>query len=115
MDSLRGTTVRWTFEDGPVAGMHFEHVLNEDGTIVWRALDGPWQGQSAQEPRYTTAKIGDDVHAVSYLSRSGNALTVVLNVATGRAFGFASGNGEWHAMTGTFEVGPTDSRRPAAR
>ena len=49
MESLRGKTVRWTFNDGPVAGMLFEHTLNEDGTIVWRALDGPWKGHSDQE------------------------------------------------------------------
>jgi hypothetical protein len=40
MESLRGKTVRWTFGDGPVAGMLFEHVLNEDGTVVWRAQRG---------------------------------------------------------------------------
>jgi hypothetical protein len=104
MESLRGRTVRWTFGDGPVAGMHFEHVLNEDGTIAWRALDGPWKGASAQEPRYDAMKVSDDVHAVSYLATSGNTLTVVLNLSTGRAFGFASSHTEWHSMTGTVEV-----------
>jgi hypothetical protein len=44
MESLRGKTVRWTFSDGPVAGMLFEHALNENGTVVWRALDGPGKG-----------------------------------------------------------------------
>jgi len=104
MESLRGKTVRWTFGDGPAAGMLFEHILNEDGTIVWRALDGPWKGASAQEQRCAATKISDDVHAVSYLAKSGNALTVVLNLSTGRAFGFASGNNDWHSMTGTFEI-----------
>jgi hypothetical protein len=46
MESLRGKTLRWTFNDGPVSGMLFEHTLNDDGTIVWRALDGPWKGHS---------------------------------------------------------------------
>src|SRR5262245_45343836 len=104
MESLRGKSVRWTFDDGPVAGMLFEHTLNEDGTIVWRALDGPWKGQSAQEQPYTTMKISDDLHALSYLAKSGTTLTVVLNLSTGRAFGFASGNNDWQAQTGTFEV-----------
>ncbi|HYU79119.1 MAG TPA: MoaF N-terminal domain-containing protein [Vicinamibacterales bacterium] len=104
MESLCGKTVRWTFSDGPAAGMLFEHDLNEDGSIVWRALDGPWKGASSQEQRYAAMKISDDVYAVSYLSKSGNTLTVVLNLSTGRAFGFASGNNDWHPMTGTFEV-----------
>ena len=104
MESLRGQTVRWTFSDGPVAGILFEHALNEDGTVVWRALDGPWKGQSSQEQRYAAMKISDDVHAVSYLAKSGHTLTVVLNLSTGRAYGFASGNNDWHSLTGTFEV-----------
>jgi len=104
MESLRGKTVRWTFDDGPAAGMLFEHALNDDGTIVWRALDGPWKGASSQEQAYVAMKISDDVHTVSYLAKSGNTLTVVLNFSTRRAFGVASGNNDWHSMTGTFEV-----------
>ena len=106
MESLRGKTVRWRFADGPAAGMLFEHVFNEDGTLVWRALDGAWKGASSQEQRYGATKISDDVHAVSYLSKSGNTLTVLLNLATGQAFGFASSSSGWHSMTGTFEVIP---------
>jgi hypothetical protein len=104
MDSLCGKTVRWTFDDGPVAGTLFEHAFNEDGTIVWRALDGPWKGHSSQEPAYAAMRINDDVHAVSYLARSGHTLTVVLDFSTRRAFAFASGNDDWHSMAGRFEV-----------
>ena len=104
MESLSGKTVRWTFSDGPTAGMTFDHTMNEDGTIIWRAIDGPWKGHSSEEPHYSAMKISDDVHAVSYLAKSGYTLTVVLNLSTGRAFAFASGNGEWHSITGTFEV-----------
>jgi hypothetical protein len=104
MEWLRGKTVRWTFDNGPVAGMLFEHALNDDGTVVWRALDGPWKGQSSQEQRYAAMQISDDVHALSYLAKSGHTLTVVLNLSTGRACGFASSNNDWHSMTGTFEI-----------
>jgi hypothetical protein len=104
MESLRGKTVRWTFDDGPVAGMLFEHTLNDDGTLVWRALDGPWKGHSSQEQPYAAMKISDDVHAVSYLAKSGTTLTVVLNLSTHRAIAFASGNNDWQSQTGTFEV-----------
>ena len=40
MDSLSGRTIRWTFVDGPTAGTTFEHSLDPDGSIVWRAIDG---------------------------------------------------------------------------
>jgi hypothetical protein len=104
MDSLRGKTLRWTFTDGPGAGTLFEHTFNDDGSVVWRIIEGPGKGASKQEKRYAAAPVAADVHAVSYLAASGHTLTVVLNLATGRMVGFASNNTEWYALTGTFEV-----------
>lgn len=104
MDSLRGKTLRWTFADGPTAGTVFEHTFHDDGSVIWRVLDGPGKGHSAQENQYSTVRVADDVHTVSYLAASGYTLTVVLNLATGRMTGFASNNTEWYAQTGTFEV-----------
>ncbi len=104
MNSLRGKTVRWTFTDGPMTGTPIEHTFNDDGTVVWRILDGPGKGASAQEKQYAAVQVSEDVHAVSYLGKSGHTLTVVLNLATGRMFGFASSNTDWHSMTGTFEI-----------
>ena len=104
MDSLRGKTLRWTFTDGPVAGTLFEHTFHDDGSVVWRVLEGRGKGASAEVKRYATTPVSDDVHAVSYLAASGHTLTVVLNLATGRMSGFASNNTDWHPLTGTFEL-----------
>jgi len=104
MDSLRGKTLRWTFTDGPVAGILFEHTFHDDGSVVWRILEGQGKGASKQEKHYATMRVSEDVIAVSYLAASGHTLTVVLNFATGRVFGFASNNTEWDPVTGTFEV-----------
>jgi hypothetical protein len=101
MDSLRGATIRWMFVEPPVAGMKFEHTFREDGTLVWRVLEGPGQGASREEKRYATMKIADGVHAVSYLAASGHTLSVVVDFNTGRVVGFASDNTEWHPLTGT--------------
>ena len=104
MDSLRGKTLRWTFTDGPVAGTLFEHTFHDDGSVVWRIPDGPGKGASAQKKQYAAVQVSEDVHAVSYLGKSGHTLTVVLNLATGRLCGFASNNTDWYPLTGTFEV-----------
>src|SRR5262245_25714518 len=90
MESLRGKTVRWTFTDGPTAGIRFEHTLHDDGSITWRALDGPWEGASRQEKQYAAIQVAEQVQAISYLAASGHTLTVVLNFATGRMVGFGS-------------------------
>ena len=101
MDSIRGATIRWMFVEPPVAGMKFEHTFHEDGTLVWRVLEGPGKGASKEEQRYATMKIADGVHAVSYLAASGHTLSVVVNFNTRRVVGFGSDNKEWHALTGT--------------
>ncbi len=101
MDSLRGATIRWTFVEPPVAGMKFEHTFREDGTLVWRVLEGPGKGASREEKRYATMKIADGVHVVSYLAASGHTLSVVVDFNTGRVVGFGSDNTEWHPLTGT--------------
>ena len=104
MDALRGQTVRWTFTDGPVNGTLFEHSFQDDGSVVWRVLEGQGKGASAQEKRYASMAVSADVTAVSYLAASGHTLTVVLNLATGGMFGFASSHTDWFPLTGTFEV-----------
>jgi hypothetical protein len=103
-DSLRGKTIRWTFTDGPMAGIPVEHTLNEDGTIVWRVVGGSMKGASKQEKAYAAVKIADNVYAISYLAASGHTLTVVLNFENKHMYGFGSNDKEWQAMSGTFEV-----------
>ena len=104
MDSLSGKTLRWTFTDGPVAGMRFEHTFDADGSVTWRILDGPGQGQSKREERYGTLPLSEDVSTVSYMSAAGDTLTVVLDFSTGRMCAFASSRSDWYPLTGTFEV-----------
>ena len=64
--------------------------LNTPSTTMaassWRILDGPGKGASAQEKQYAAVQVSENVHAVSYLGKSGHTLTVVLNFATGRMF-----------------------------
>jgi len=101
MDSLRGATIRWMFVEPPVAGVKFEHTFRDDGTLVWRVLEGPGKGASREEKRYATMKIAEGVHVVSYLAASGHTLSVVVDFNTGRVIGFGSDNKEWHTFTGT--------------
>ena len=101
MDSLRGATVRWMFVEPPVAGMKFEHTFRDDGTLVWRVIEGPGKGAVKEEKQYATMKIADGVHVVSYLAASGHTLSVIVDFNTRRVIGFGSDNKEWHALTGT--------------
>lgn len=104
MTFLSGKTIRWKFVDGPTAGVTFEHTLNPDGSITWRALDGEYKGASRREKAYGAVRVNDQTWAVSYLAESGHTLTVVLNLANHQATGFASNDKTWQQVSGTFEV-----------
>jgi MoaF N-terminal domain len=104
MTSLSGKTIRWKFVDGPTAGVTFEHTLDPDGSITWRALDGAYKGASRREKAYGAVRVNDQTWAVSYLAESGHTLTVVLDLANHQATGFASNDKTWQQVSGTFEV-----------
>jgi hypothetical protein len=104
MESLTGRTIRWRFDDGPVAGITFEHVFHEDGGVTWRYVDGDDKGASAREKSYTAVKVNARTWVVSYLAASGHTLTTVLDTEDGRAFGFASDEKSSHSFRGTFEL-----------
>ncbi|TME68932.1 MAG: hypothetical protein E6H89_04740 [Chloroflexi bacterium] len=116
-DPVRGKTIRWTYEDGPMAGKSFEHSFRSDGTVTWRetgAEKTPKQptngerktgkGQVDSQAKYEISPVNDEVYAVSYLSASGYTLTSVLDFARGTVVSVASNEKELVVQRGTFEV-----------
>jgi hypothetical protein len=116
-DLVRGRTIRWTYDDGPMAGKSFEHSFGDDGIVTWREAGRdkgtkpptngkPQSGKPATEAkaRYEVAAINEDVCAVSYLSESGFTLTSVLDFDSGTVVSFASNETELVPQRGVFEV-----------
>jgi hypothetical protein len=117
-DQVRGKTIRWTYDDGPMAGKSFEHTFGDDGVVTWREAGAADRGtkppvngkekigRAATEAKanYEVAAINDDVCAVSYLSKSGFTLTSVLDFASGTVVSFASNEKELIPQRGMFEV-----------
>jgi hypothetical protein len=104
--ALAGRTIRWRFDDGPVAGQTFEHTFNSDGSVVWRSVDGKDPTKLNHEKFAAVAPISADVVVVSYAAASGYTLTVALNLTQGRMVGFASGHDTWAQQKGSFELLP---------
>ena len=102
--SLSGRTLNWKFETGPTAGGTYEHTFEPDGSVSFRKLDDSGKGKVTREKAYAAFEVSPDVQLVSYLAESGYTLTVALNFDTGRLYGFASNDKEWHAVSGTFET-----------
>ena len=117
-DPLRGKTIRWSYDDGPMAGKTFEHTFGNDGTVTWREKAGedggnkpPSNGKqktgrpaTEAKAKYEVAPINEDVCAVSYLSASGFTLTSVLDFDSGTVVSFASNEKELVPQRGMFEV-----------
>lgn len=119
-DPIRGKTIRWTYDDGPMAGKSFEHTFGNDGTVTWRETGGVDQGakppangkekQKSEKPgtpakvKYEVAPINAEVCAVSYLAESGWTLTSVLDFDSGTVVSFASNEQQLVPQHGMFEV-----------
>jgi hypothetical protein len=103
--SLSGQIIKWKFEEGPTAGGTYEHVFNADGSVSFRKLDGAAEGKPTRVKKYGSFEVAPAVHLMSYLAEeSGYTLTIAMNFETGRLYGFASNDKEWHPVSGTLEV-----------
>ena len=103
--SLSGRTFRWTFEDGPTAGGTYEHTFGEDGSVSFRKLNGASDGgKPTREKKYASFEVAPEVQLVSYLAESGYTLTIAMNFDTGRIYGFASNDKEWHPVSGRLAI-----------
>lgn len=108
-DPIRGSTIRWSYDDGPTKGTEFEHVFAKDGTVTYRMLDKQSQSENGEtkkteKPTYEVANVGPDVWAVSYLAPSGFTLTTILDLDSGKLVSFASNEKQLVIQHGTFEV-----------
>lgn len=100
-DPVKGKTQQWTFTDGQMAGVTYEHVFGDDGTVTW-AEPGKMP-DAASSAKYEVGRIGDGVYAVSYLSKAGYALTTVVNEQSGKIVSFASNEKELSMQHGTMK------------
>jgi hypothetical protein len=117
-DPVRGKTIRWKYDDGPMAGKSFEHTFGTDGIVAWTETDGRMgttkpstNGRPRTEKvptetkaKYEVAPVNEDVYAVSYLSGSGFTLTSVLDFSAGTLVSFASNEKQLVLQRGTFDV-----------
>lgn len=100
-DPVTGTTIRWTFSDGIMAGKTFEHTFGADGGVTFREIGK--DSKPGRAEKYEVVEAGKDVYAVAYLSESGYTLTVMLDFRTRKLVAFASNDKQLSKHHGTFE------------
>jgi hypothetical protein len=91
-DPVAGRKIRWSYDDGPVKGMTFEHSFTTDGEVTFREVkNGQVVDAGGEAPvKYEAARIGDGVYAVSYLATSGWTLTTIVDEKSRTIVSFAS-------------------------
>lgn len=100
---ITGHSLRWKFSDGPMAGKSFDHTFSRNGAVAFREVGSDSDGKPGSAEQYQVASLGQDVHAVSYLSSSGYTMTVVLDYRTFKLVAFASNEKSLTMQHGTFE------------
>ena len=98
--SLVGRKLRFTFDDGPMAGKAFDHTFSKEGTVAF----GPPGGKTSASDQATLEKIADGCFLASYLGPKGFTLTVVINAADGKIVAISSDGKTWAKQTGSFEL-----------
>lgn len=100
IDPIKGKTVRWTYDDGPMKGKSFEHAFSADGTVTWKEA-GEAEPLPESTAKYEAAPINDDVYTVSYLSGHGWTLTTIVDTKSGAIVSFASNEQQLVVQHGT--------------
>ena len=95
-DPLLGKTLRFTFDDGPMAGKAYDHAFGAGGTVTWSEAtpSGATRANTAPDPestaKYEFERVNADVYVVTYLSKAGYTLTSVVDARTGTLVSIAS-------------------------
>jgi hypothetical protein len=101
---ITGHSLRFKFVDGPVAGKAFDHTFSRNGQVTFREVGGDPNAKPGSADQYQVASLGQDIHALSYLSGNGYTLTVVLDYKTMKLIAFASNEKSLTLQQGSFEL-----------
>jgi hypothetical protein len=103
-NSVTGHSLRFKFVDGPMAGKAFDHTFSRNGNVTFREVGGDPNAKPGSADQYQVASLGQDVHAVSYLTGTGNTLTVILDYKSLKLVAFASNEKSLLMQQGSFEL-----------
>jgi len=103
-NSVTGHSLRFKFADGPMAGKSFDHTFSRNGSVTFREVGSDPNAKPGSADQYQVASLGQDVHVVSYLTGTGNTLTVVLDYKTLKLVAFASNEKSLIMQQGSFEL-----------
>ncbi|MEO7108946.1 MAG: hypothetical protein ABI183_00795 [Polyangiaceae bacterium] len=103
-DPIRGKTIRFTFDDGPMAKKSVDHTFNDDGSLDFAMSgDDKKQQKPTHVDKYEVATVGSDVTIISYLGSGGYTLTVALDMKAKKLVAFSSNEKSVSVQHGSFQ------------
>jgi hypothetical protein len=104
MEPFRGNVQRWTFATGTLAGSVLDAAFSEDGSLVWRIVAGPRQGESGRERRLAIQHVRTGLHLATFSLARYATLAVAIDFPDGRISGYVIDGGVTGPVAGTFEI-----------
>ena len=101
---ITGHSLRFKFNDGPMAGKAFDHTFSRNGNVSFREAESDPNAKPGSAQQYHVASVGQDVHVISYLTANGHTLTIVLDYKAMRLVAFASDAKSLIMQQGSFEL-----------
>ena len=101
---ITGHSLRFKFNDGPMAGKAFDHTFSRNGNVSFREVESDPNAKPGSAQQYHVASVGQDVHVLSYLTCSGNTLTVILDYRSMKLVAFGSNATSLIMQQGSFEL-----------
>jgi len=101
--AVAGHTFQWHWEQGAFKGAAYQVSFLQDGQLQWQGIAGGVIGKHDTEKQYQSTAISKDIRMISWLEKSGYAITIILNYSDGSCQGIVSNNNEWYPLSGKFK------------
>jgi hypothetical protein len=101
--AVAGHTFEWHWEQGAFKGAAFQVSFLQDGQLQWQGIAGGVVGKHDSEKQYQSTVISKDIQMISWLEKSGYAVTIILNFSNGSCQGIVSNTNEWYPLSGKFK------------
>ena len=100
INTLVDRKLRFTFDDGPMAGKSFDHVFHKDGSVEFGA---PGAATTTSKDA-ALVKVADGFFLASYLGPKGYTLTIGIDAEGGKLVAFSSDGKQWSKQVGSFAI-----------
>ncbi len=103
-DRFRDTMQRWRIRGRGQRPTVCDYVFCIDGSLTWRVVAGPAQGQVGRSREFHVQQVGPDLYLLSFAALPGIRITAAMDFRRGSVTGYGGPPDDSTPFTGTFET-----------